>query len=126
MGITTIFGVCMAAAPVEMVISRTFRDICASIITFGFPIVVLLIGLSLIKVELYCGRRIWSYGYGTFGSWEKSQIVGFLLSVLFLIAVKQISPYEFHCVGNFVWDMGFLLWVKSICHLLNLNLLTSF
>ena len=59
-GLPLIFGVCMAAAPIEMVISRTFKYMRNIITPLVSGIVVLLIGLSLIKVGIVsCGG-----GYG--------------------------------------------------------------
>lgn len=52
-GLPLIFGSCMAAAPVEMIISRTFKYMRNIITPLVSGIVVLLIGLSLIKVALF-------------------------------------------------------------------------
>lgn len=84
-GLPLIFGVCMAAAPVEMVISRTFKYMRNIITPLVSGIVVLLIGLSLIKVGIVsCGGGFASMDNGTFGSWENLTIAGVvLLSVLF-------------------------------------------
>ena len=49
-GLPLIFGACIAAAPIEMVISRTFKYMRSIITPLVSGIVVLLIGLSLIKV----------------------------------------------------------------------------
>ena len=51
-GLPLIFGACIAAAPIEMVISRTFKYMRSIITPLVSGIVVLLIGLTLIKVGL--------------------------------------------------------------------------
>ena len=85
-GLPLIFGVCMAAAPIEMIISRTFKYM-RNIIT---PLV-LLIGLSLIKVGIIsCGGGYTAMDNGTFASWENLSIAGaVLLSVLFFNRCKN-------------------------------------
>ena len=50
-GLPLIFGSCMAAAPIEMIVSRTFKYLRNIITPLVSGIVVLLIGLSLIKVS---------------------------------------------------------------------------
>lgn len=84
-GLPLIFGVCMAAAPIEMIISRTFRYMRNIITPLVSGIVVLLIGLSLIKVGIVsCAGGFGAMDNGTFGSWENLSIAGsVLLSVLF-------------------------------------------
>ena len=55
-GLPLIFGSCMAAAPIEMIVSRTFKYLRNIITPLVSGIVVLLIGLSLIKVGIVsCG-----------------------------------------------------------------------
>ena len=55
-GLPLIFGVCIAAAPVEMVISRLLRYTQKVITPLVSGIVVTLIGMSLIKVGIIaCG-----------------------------------------------------------------------
>ena len=51
-GLPLIFGSCMAAAPIEMIVSRTFKYLRNIITPLVSGIVVLLIGLSLIKVGI--------------------------------------------------------------------------
>lgn len=61
-GLPLIFGVCIAASPVEMIVSRTFKYLRSVITPLVSGIVVLLIGLSLIKVEwslAAVGIRLW-------------------------------------------------------------------
>lgn len=124
-----IFGVCMAAAPVEMVISRTFRYMRNIITPLVSGIVVLLIGLSLIKVGVVsCGGGYGAMDNGTFGSWENLSIAGLvLLSVLFFNRSKnkylRMSSIVLGiCLG---YGLAFALGKVDMSSL-NLNLLTSF
>lgn len=84
-GLPLIFGACMAAAPVEMAISRTFRYLRSVITPLVSGIVVLLIGLSLIKVgAISCGGGYEAMDNGTFGSFRNLGVAAVvLLSVLF-------------------------------------------
>lgn len=84
-GLPLIFGVCMAAAPVEMVLSRTFKYMRSVITPLVSGIVVLLIGLSLIKVGVVaCGGGYSAMDNGTFGSPQHIGVAAsVLLSVLF-------------------------------------------
>ncbi len=84
-GLPLVFGVCMAAAPVEMVISRTFKYLRGVITPLVSGIVVLLIGLCLIKVGVVsCGGGYGAMENGTFGSAENVAVAAaVLLSVLF-------------------------------------------
>ena len=90
-GLPLIFGVCMAAAPVEMVISRTFKYMRSIITPLVSGIVVLLIGLSLIKVGIVsCGGGYAAMDNGTFGSIQNIGIaVVVLFSVLFFNRCKN-------------------------------------
>ncbi len=70
-GLPLIFGSCIAAAPIEMVVSRTFKYLRNIITPLVSGIVVLLIGLSLIKVGIVsCGGGYSAMDDGSFGSWE--------------------------------------------------------
>lgn len=84
-GLPLIFGVCMAAAPVEMVVSRTFKYMRSVITPLVSGVVVLLIGLSLIKVGIVsCGGGYGAMDNGTFGSFTNLGVAAaVLLSVLF-------------------------------------------
>ncbi len=90
-GLPLIFGVCMAAAPVEMVISRTFKYMRSIITPLVSGIVVLLIGLSLIKVGVVsCGGGFVAMDNGTFGSLKNIGVAAtVLLSVLFFNRCKN-------------------------------------
>ncbi len=84
-GLGTIFGVCMAAAPVEMIISRTFKYMRSVITPLVSGIVVTLIGLSLLKVGIVsCGGGNAAMADGSFGSLQNLGVaVTVLVSVLF-------------------------------------------
>ena len=84
-GLPLIFGVCIAASPVEMIVSRTFKYLRSVITPLVSGIVVLLIGLSLIKVGVVaCGGGYTAMDNGTFGSLRNIGVaVCVLLSVLF-------------------------------------------
>lgn len=90
-GLPLIFGVCMAAAPVEMIISRTFKYLRAVITPLVSGVVVLLIGLSLIKVGVVsCGGGFAAMDNGTFGSLKNLGVAAtVLLSVLFFNRCKN-------------------------------------
>lgn len=76
-GLPLIFGSCMAAAPVEMIVSRTFKYMRNIITPLVSGIVVMLIGLSLIKVGIVaCGGGYGAMDAGTFGSWQNMLVAG--------------------------------------------------
>lgn len=83
-GLPLIFGSCMAAAPIEMIVSRTFKYMRNIITPLVSGIVVMLIGLSLIKVGIVaCGGGYGAMSDGTFGSLKNLSVAGLvLLSVL--------------------------------------------
>lgn len=88
-GLPLIFGSCMAAAPIEMIVSRTFKYLRNIITPLVSGIVVLLIGLSLIKVGIVsCGGGYAAMDNGTFATWKNLSIAALvLLSVLFSTVV---------------------------------------
>lgn len=90
-GLPLIFGVCIAASPVEMIVSRTFKYLRSVITPLVSGIVVLLIGLSLIKVGVVaCGGGYTAMDNGTFGSLRNVGVaVCVLLSVLFFNRCKN-------------------------------------
>ena len=127
-GLPLIFGSCIAAAPIEMVVSRTFKYLRNIITPLVSGIVVLLIGLSLIKVGIVsCGG---GYGVidGSFGSWENLSIAALvLLSVLFFNRCKnkylRMSSIVFGlCLG---YGLAFALG-KVNMSALNVEMLMSF
>lgn len=82
-GLPVIFGVCMAAASVEMLVSRVLKYMSRIITPLVSGIVVTLIGLSLIKVGVTaCGGGAVAQANGTFGSFQN---VGLAALVLVLI-----------------------------------------
>ena len=89
-GLPLIFGSCIAAAPIEMVVSRTFKYLRNIITPLVSGIVVLLIGLSLIKVGIVSCGGYSAMDDGSFGSWENLSIAALvLLSVLFFNRCKN-------------------------------------
>jgi len=90
-GLPLIFGVCIAAAPIEMIISRTFKYMRSIITPLVSGIVVLLIGLSLIKVGIVsCGGGYGAMDNGTFGSIQNIGVAVVVLgSVLFFNRCKN-------------------------------------
>ena len=82
-GLPVIFGACMAASTVEMLISRLLKYTRKIITPLVSGIVVTLIGMSLIKVGITaCGGGAVAKSNGTFGSFEH---VGLAALVLLLI-----------------------------------------
>lgn len=83
--LAVIFGCTIAAAPMEMIVSRTFKYLQGVITPLVSGIVVLLIGLSLIKVgTVSCGGGFGAMGAGTFGSWQNIVVaLSVILSVIF-------------------------------------------
>lgn len=84
-GLPMVFGACIGGAPVEMIISRTFKYMRNIITPLVSGIVVLLIGLSLIKVGIIsCGGGYEAMDNGTFGNAQHISVAAtVLLSVLF-------------------------------------------
>lgn len=67
--LAAMFGVCIAAAPVEMIVSRILKYTKKIITPLVSGIVVTMIGLCLIKVAIIsCGGGFGAMGNGTFGS----------------------------------------------------------
>ena len=100
-GLPLIFGSCIAAAPIEMVVSRTFKYLRNIITPLVSGIVVLLIGLSLIKVGIVsCGGGYSAMDDGSFGSWENLSIAALVERFVFQSLQKQIPAHEFHRVRS--------------------------
>ncbi|HCO68289.1 MAG TPA: xanthine permease XanP [Dysgonomonas sp.] len=86
----TIFGVCIAAAPVEMVVSRILKYTKKIITPLVSGIVVTMIGLSLIKVGITaCGGGYAAIENGTFGSFRN---LG--LALLVLVSIVIFNSFE--------------------------------
>ena len=90
-GLPLIFGSCIAAAPVEMIVSRTFRYLRSVITPIVSGIVVLLIGLSLIKVGVVsCGGGYGAMDDGSFASMQNLSVAGLvMLCILFFNCSKN-------------------------------------
>lgn len=99
-GLPMIFGVCMAAASVEMLVSRVLKYMSRIITPLVSGIVVTLIGLSLIKVGVTaCGGGAAAQADGTFGSFQN---VGLAALVLVLIIVFNRSSNRYLRMSSIV------------------------
>lgn len=99
-GLPLIFGTCMAASTVEMVISRLLKYTRKIITPLVSGIVVTLIGLSLIKVGITaCGGGAAAQADGTFGSFEN---LGLALLVLVLIILFNRSSNRYLRMSSIV------------------------
>lgn len=80
-----IFGCTIAAAPIEMIVSRTIKYLRKIITPLVSGIVVLMIGLSLIKVGVIAsGGGFGAMANGTFASWKNLLISSsVIISVIF-------------------------------------------
>lgn len=85
-----IFGVTIAAAPVEMIVSRILKYTKKIITPLVSGIVVTMIGLSLIKVGITaCGGGFGAMANGTFGSYQN---LG--LSALVLVSILIFNSFS--------------------------------
>lgn len=92
-GLALIFGSCMAAASVEMIISRLLKYARKIITPLVSGIVVTLIGMSLIKVGITaCGGGTIAQANGTFGSLQHIGLAALVL-VLILIFNRSSNRY---------------------------------
>ncbi len=99
-GLSLIFGCVIAAAPVEMIVSRTFRHLKKVITPLVSGIVVLLIGLSLIKVGVIaCGGGFAAKANGTFGHWHYLTVS---LSVIISVVLFNRSPNKYLRMSSIV------------------------
>jgi len=92
--LAAIFGVCIAAAPVEMIVSRLLKYTKKIITPLVSGIVVTMIGLSLIKVAIIsCGggfAAMGAEGERSFGSLQNLGIAALVLvSILILNGIKN-------------------------------------
>ena len=123
-GLPLIFGSCIAAAPIEMVVSRTFKYLRNIITPLVSGIVVLLIKVGIVS----CGGGYSAMDDGSFGSWENLSIAALvLLSVLFFNRCKnkylRMSSIVFGlCLG---YGLAFALG-KVNMSALNVEMLMSF
>lgn len=99
-GLPVIFGACMAASTVEMLISRFLKYTRKIITPLVSGIVVTLIGMSLIKVGITaCGGGAVAKSNGTFGSFEH---VGLAALVLLLIIFFNRSSNRYLRMSSIV------------------------
>lgn len=99
-GLPVIFGACMAASTVEMVISRLLKYTRRIITPLVSGIVVTLIGMSLIKVGITaCGGGATAKANGTFGSFQN---VGLAALVLVLIILFNRSANRYLRMSSIV------------------------
>jgi len=99
-GLPVIFGACMAASTVEMLISRLLKYTRKIITPLVSGIVVTLIGMSLIKVGITaCGGGAVAKSNGTFGSFEH---VGLATLVLLLIIFFNRSSNRYLRMSSIV------------------------
>ena len=99
-GLPVIFGACMAASTVEMLISRLLKYTRKIITPLVSGIVVTLIGMSLIKVGITaCGGGTGAKSNGTFGSFEH---VGLAALVLLLIIFFNRSSNRYLRMSSIV------------------------
>lgn len=113
-GLPAVFGACMAASVVEMLISRIIRHLQKIITPLVSGIVVTLIGLSLVKVGITaCGGGAEALQNGSFGSFQN---IGIAALVILSIVVFNRSSNKYVrmssiviglVIGYFVsWIMG--------------------
>ena len=103
-GLPLIFGVCIAAAPVEMVISRLLRYTQKVITPLVSGIVVTLIGMSLIKVGIIaCGGGTAASEAGTFGN---PGYLGLAALVLALIVLFNRSRNRYLRMSSIFIGLG--------------------
>ncbi len=103
-GLPLIFGVCIAAAPVEMVISRLLRYTQKVITPLVSGIVVTLIGVSLIKVGIIaCGGGTAAREAGTFGN---PGYLGLAALVLALIVLFNRSRNRYLRMSSIFIGLG--------------------
>ena len=99
-GLPLIFGTCIVASSVEMVISRILKYTRKIITPLVSGIVVTLIGMSLIKVGITaCGGGVSAQSNGTFGSFEN---LGLALLVLILIILYNRSSNRYLRMSSIV------------------------
>ena len=104
-GLPLIFGSCMAASSVEMLISRVLKYTKKIITPLISGIVVTLIGMSLIKVGITaCGGGAIAQADGSFGSFRH---VGLAALVLLLIIAFNRSSNRYLRMSSIVIGLAF-------------------
>lgn len=85
-GLPLIFGCCLAAAPMEIVVSLLFKHLKRIFTPIVSGVVVTLIGLSLIKVGITaCGGGFSAMDNGTFGSFQSLGVAATVLVTILLL-----------------------------------------
>ena len=122
-GLPVIFGACMAASTVEMLISRLLKYTRKIITPLVSGIVVTLIGMSLIKVGITaCGGGAVAKSNGTFGSFEHVGLAALVLFADYFLQqeLEPLLAYELDChrtchrlCGGLVYGFGGLSSVQS-------------
>ncbi|MFI3240064.1 MAG: nucleobase:cation symporter-2 family protein [Bacteroidales bacterium] len=85
-GLPLIFGCCLAAAPVEIIVSLLFKHLKRIFTPIVSGVVVTLIGLSLIKVGITaCGGGFTAMESGTFGSFQSLGVAASVLVTILLL-----------------------------------------
>jgi xanthine permease XanP len=115
-GLGVVFTTCMAASPVEMIISRFIPHAKKVITPLVSGIVVTMIGMSLIKVGITnCGGGVAAQNAGTFGSFK---YLGMAALVFIAIIIFNRSKNPLLRMSSIVIGMGvgyiisiFLGWV---------------
>lgn len=111
-GLPTVFGACIAAAPVEMIVSRTFHYMRNIITPLISGIVVLLIGLCLIKVGLIsCGGGNAAMQDSSFG---QLRYLGVAALVLFSIMFFNSCRNRYLRMCSIVLGL-FVGYIAAIC-----------
>lgn len=89
--LAAIFGVCIAAAPVEMIVSRLLKYTKKIITPLISGIVVTMIGLCLVKVAIIsCGGGFGAMADGTFGNRQNLGLAAIvLISILGLNSIRN-------------------------------------
>lgn len=89
--LAAIFGVCIAAAPVEIIVSRLLKYTKKVITPLISGIVVTMIGLCLVKVAIIsCGGGFGAMADGTFGSRQNLGLAAVvLISILILNSIRN-------------------------------------
>lgn len=116
-GLPLIFGVCMAAAPVEILVSLTFKHLRTIITPLVSGLVVLLIGLSLIKVGIIsCGGGYAAINNGTFGN---AQSLGISFIVLISIVILNQSKNKYLRMSSIIIGLALGFIISTAMGLIN-------
>lgn len=110
-GLASIFGACIVASSVEMIISRLLKYTRKVITPLVSGIVVTLIGMSLVKVGISaCGGGAAAKAEGTFGSLQN---IGLAALVLLLIIIFNRSSNRYLRMSSIV--IGLVIGYVTAC-----------